>query len=142
MAISINFVFMDFEKMFLIDTHYLIWDMAAHPIYSKKTEELFSEFEGQCYYSSISYWEIGMLIGKGRLKMNSSISQFFQDLERKSKIKALHITPEIGDYVKQFVHEINGDPADRILVATAMVHRAILVTADENLKSLSFIDTL
>lgn len=131
---------MKFDKIYLIDTHYLIWDMMAHPSFNTKVENLLTENEGNCFYSVISYWELAMLIAKGRLKIDVSIAQFFQDVEKKRNLRPLHLTPEIGDLVRQFISEINGDPADRIIVATALNYKAILVTADENLRSLSFVD--
>ncbi len=130
------------DEIYLIDTHYLIWDMMAHHSFTDYVENLLVENVGKCFYSTISYWEMAMLISKGRLEIHVSISQFFHDLEKKRNIRPLNLTPEIGDLVRQFVNEINGDPADRIIVATALHHKAILVTADENLKSLSFVETI
>ncbi len=130
------------ERKILVDTHYLIWDLMGHARFSKKAEALLKKNKGNCYISTISYWEMGMLVGKNRVQLSVTINQFFKDLIKKRAYKVLPLTAEIGDLTRQFSNAINGDPADRIIVATAMAHDAQLMTEDNNLKTLSFLETI
>lgn len=125
----------------IVDTHYLIWDLQGHPRFENALPYLDS-FDDEVYISSISFWELGMLVGKGKISLPFSIEQFFSDLIRLRGYKILHLTPAISDLVSQYANEINGDPADRVIAATAMVYGATLLTADLDLKRLSFIRTV
>ena len=52
------------------------------------------------------------------------------------------MTPEIANVVSEYLDDINGDQVDKVIAATSILHRAKLLTADENLKSLKFLDTV
>jgi len=59
-----------------------------------------------------------------------------------NKYQLQGITPEIADLSTQLPEEINRDPADRIIVATSLVRRIPLVTADNNLNQSDIIPTI
>jgi len=48
---------------------------------------------------------------------------------------------QVAQTVSQYANAINRDPADRIIAATTMVHNAILLTEDNNLKGFEFLKT-
>ena len=125
----------------VVDTHYLIWDLQGNSRFDLALPQL-EKFGTEVYISSISYWEIGMLVGKGKISLPYSIKQFFSDLIRLRGYKVLHITPEISDLIAQYANEINGDPADRVITATALANKATLLTADLDLRGLSFLKTV
>jgi len=125
-----------------VDTHYLIWDLMGHYRFTKQVEKKLKSNKNNCYISPISYWEVGMLVGKNRIQLPVTVEQFFSDLTQKRNYKELPMTPSIGDITKRFSKIINGDPADRIIVATALVHDAVLLTKDSNLLALPFLETL
>ena len=125
----------------IVDTHYLIWDLQGNSRFAHALPIL-QEFGTEVYISSISFWELGMLVGKGKISLPYSIHQFFEDLIRLRGYKILHLTPTISDIVSQYANEINGDPADRVIAATAMEYGATLLTADLDLKRLTFIKTV
>jgi len=116
--------------------------MMGHAKFSAQMDKMLKTNKEHCYFSAISFWEIGMLQGKKRLHLPVTIKQFFADLVKKRSYKTLAITPEVGDLTRQFAQVINGDPADRIIVATAIANDAILLTKDANLSRLSFVETL
>lgn len=130
------------KQKILIDTHYLIWDLMGHDRFSSKMDKLLKANVNNCYFSPISYWEVGMLVGKNRITLPVSVQQFFEDLTKKRSYKTLAINAAIGDITRRFSDTINGDPADRIIVATAMAYEAQLITQDQNLQSLSFVEAL
>ncbi|MFT6336078.1 MAG: PIN domain nuclease of toxin-antitoxin system [Saprospiraceae bacterium] len=125
----------------VVDTHYLIWDLQGNSRFETALPHL-KKYGAEVYISSISFWELGMLVGKKKISLPYSIKQFFSDLIRLRGYKVLHMTPEISDLVAQYANEINGDPADRVIVATALAYDAVLLTADGDLKGLSFLKTL
>lgn len=85
--------------------------------------------------SDVSLWEIAMLIARGRIEPATDAVQFIEDIIEARAIRILPITPKIAVLAQSegFVH---GDPADRLIAATAIAHGAQLVTADARLKRL------
>jgi len=83
-----------------------------------------------------------MLLGKNRIELPVTVEQFFDDLTKKRGYRTLPLTATIGDITRKFSKIINGDPADRIITATAIAYDAVLLTKDSNLLSLSFVETL
>lgn len=83
--------------------------------------------------SDISLWEIAMLIDKGRLDSGTDTLTFLRLIHSARRIRILHITPEIAATSANSSFFDHGDPADRIIAATAIVHKAELVTCDVHL---------
>ena len=74
-----------------------------------------------------------MLIARGRIDPGIDAAQFIDDVVTARSVHVLPITPKIGVLAQgePFSH---GDPADRLIAATAMAHNAQLITADSRLK--------
>lgn len=129
--------------MVVLDTNALIFD-ALQP--KRLTTRALRAIEtaatrGDIACSDISLWEIAMLVAKNRLDPGAELTQFLNDLIQARGLRVLPITPEIAALAQseQFAH---GDPADRIIVATAMFHQAKLVSADARIRKLKTIDVV
>lgn len=118
--------------MVILDTHYLIWDTLGH---SRMTDDAirFLDDQKSLWLCSISLWELGMLISKRKIKLNTSIEEFFVIAILKRNYKVLNIDAQVSDVVKRLPKDINGDPADRIIAATSILYDATLMTSDRNL---------
>lgn len=70
----------------------------------------------------------------GRLRNNIPAAQYMNDLALVLSLAVLPITPEITMLSQQnfFLHK---DPADRLIAATAIYHKAPLISADEKLQT-------
>jgi PIN domain nuclease of toxin-antitoxin system len=86
--------------------------------------------------SDISLWEIAMLYARGRVNNRAGVSSsaYIQDILIGMGMTVLPITAEIAE-VSQSAIFTHGDPADRLIAATALAHRAPLITADEKLRA-------
>ena len=82
-----------------------------------------------------------MLIFKGRIDLNVDPVRFIDDMVQALRLSVLPISPDIAVMAQsgKFMH---GDPADRLIASTAMVHSAELVTADEYLRSIPELKTI
>ena len=90
---------------------------------------------GSLVCSDISLWEIAMLSARGRIDVRGNTAEFIDRTLQSRSIRVLPITPEIAVLAQS--HEFqHGDPADRIIAATALVHGARLVSADARLRKL------
>jgi PIN domain nuclease of toxin-antitoxin system len=83
--------------------------------------------------SSISIWEIGVKIKNKKLDIGMSIEKYAGLLYKLGYLKIVPVDEQIWmqNLVLDWKHS---DPADRTIVATAMIHRARIITADENIR--------
>ncbi len=99
--------------------------------------------EGGLAISDITFWELALLHERGRLHLPEGVTAalYMNRLVEALRLDVLPILPEIavGSRSSQFQH---GDPADRIIAATAIHHHAPLITADEKLRDLVGLETI
>lgn len=117
----------------LLDTHAAIWLATDNASLGKRSRALASEAlaASRLAVASISFWEIAMLIAKGRLQALMPPGDLRARL-LDTGVAELPLTGEIAVLAAN-LEELPGDPADRFIVASAIVHKATLVTADERL---------
>jgi PIN domain nuclease of toxin-antitoxin system len=91
--------------------------------------------EGALIVSSITVFEISTAVRRGRLELASPLEQWLADLRGLPELAFEPVTAEIAQLAGQLDASFPGDPADRIIVATALVSSAKLVTADQRLRA-------
>jgi len=82
--------------------------------------------------AAISLWEIGMLVEKGRIPVPAPVDEFLETMITNFALNVLPITPAIAAVATSGRIAVK-DPFDRLIGATALVHRAVLVTRDQKL---------
>ena len=118
--------------MILLDTHAAIW-LAIDQGLGKRSQRIADKAlaEDRLAISAISFWELAMLIAKRRLRAVKSANEQRMKLLA-AGIRELPLTGEIAILAAE-LEDLHGDPADRIIAATAIAHDAMLMTADANL---------
>jgi len=121
--------------LILLDTHVLVWLDEANPRLGpgaiKKIDAAFQA--GNAMVSAISFWEVSMLVRKGRIRLELDLRVWRNDFMQQGLIE-LPVTGEIGIKAAG-LEQFHGDPADRLIAATALQHSLTLITADEKLLS-------
>jgi PIN domain nuclease of toxin-antitoxin system len=119
--------------MILLDTHALIWlDEGSHRIGKNALSLLDQSLQSkELFVSSISFWEVAMLIEKGRLEMQMSVDLWRQSLFDNG-LQEIALTGDIA-IRSALLQNFHGDPADRMIVATAIHSTATLCTADKEI---------
>jgi PIN domain nuclease of toxin-antitoxin system len=124
------------SDLLLLDTHCWIWaqlgliqQLSRAALQSIKD----AEREGNLRISVISIWELAMLEKRGRVALPMNVRMWVEQALSKPGIAVAPLTPEIAIESVHLPGEIHGDPADRMLVATARVLGAKLVTKDARL---------
>lgn len=130
--------------MILLDTHALIWFIDNPEFLSTKARrEINRAFSLQkIYFSQISYWEISMLVAKGRLVFNIQLKEWLESVERLPQCTSVGITPSIAAINYELSDTFHGDPADRIIVATAIDLNVPLITKDKVIENCKKIKTI
>jgi PIN domain nuclease of toxin-antitoxin system len=116
----------------LLDTHVAVW-FVTNTKFGKRTMTIVdaAQAEARLAVSAISFWEIALLVARRRLRAIRSAAEQRTKILTAGMIE-LPLTGEIAVLAGE-LESLHGDPADRLIAATAIVHDATLVTADEKL---------
>lgn len=131
--------------MIVLDTHALVWWVNGdqESLSSNALEAINRELDsGIIIVSSISAWELAMLVAKDRLALSMDVTQW---LEAVDEIEAVTFTPidnAVAVMSTMLPGEFHKDPADRMIVATARQLAAPIVTADEKISRYPHVATI
>ncbi len=114
---------------FLLDTHVWCWYLAGSGRLSGEACSLIEARPSECWLSSISVWEAGMLIRKGRIRIDTAFEAWLETAFARLPLQSAPLTFEIAQRSLD-IEIATRDQADAFLVATALVHDLVLVTAD------------
>ena len=119
--------------MIVLDTHVLVWLDAGNAELGDETAGLIDrEFSTDgVAVSAISFWEIAMLIAKGRVVIAKPLVRWREELLAAGLLE-LPVDGRLGIEAAD-LPDFHGDPADRIIVATALMLGCRLVTADRQI---------
>ena len=130
--------------MILLDTHCLFWwtsdprhlsSVAATAIAAERPG-------GDILISSITAWEIAMLVARGRLGLSMGISDWLAVVEEIGEVRFIPVDNAIAVDAVTLPGEFHKDPADRLIVATARKLGVAIVTADEKIRSYAHVRTI
>lgn len=131
--------------MIVLDTHVLIW-WAAHELTelsSKARKAIDRELEeGSIAVSSISAWELAMLVAAGRLSLTMDVAAWLNNVAQIEALRFVPVDNEIAVASTRLPGEFHKDPADRIIVATARKIAAPLLTADRKIRDYPHVHTI
>jgi PIN domain nuclease of toxin-antitoxin system len=122
--------------LLLLDTHCWLWaQLGLIQRLSRAALQAIrsAESEGNLRVSVISIWELAMLEQRGRVALPMNVRTWVDQALSKPGIAVAQLTPEIMIESVHLPGEMHGDPADRMLVATARVQGATLLSKDEQL---------
>ena len=120
----------------LLDTHTWLWLADGTPGRISRSALQRVERAGrsrQVFVSSISVWEIGMLIARKRIGLAVSIDEWLAQSLAHDRLGLLALDARVALESTRLPGTVHGDPADRFLVATARMHDLHIVTADRKI---------
>ncbi len=121
------------HRRVLVDTHALLWWQAKHRKLSR-TARTALERADAVLVSAVTCWEILTLVGAGRIRFDRSVTEWFADLEGDDRLELVALSPRAALVAYDLQRaRFHGDPADRMIYATAVECTAPLVTADERI---------
>jgi PIN domain nuclease of toxin-antitoxin system len=92
--------------------------------------------------SAISVFEIVTLERRGRIVFKTSATEWLTVVRRLPELTIHPVTPEIAERAGGLEDMFPGDPADRIIAATALVLSAALITHDTKLLGVPCLETI
>ena len=131
--------------LILLDTHAVFWLNRAPEKLSRAAARAIERAAASTglAISSISLWELALLVEKGRLRLKSTSTRGFLDaLLQTPGLNVLEISAEIAVLATQFPAGFPEDPADRIIGATARAHELPLVTKDQPMQDSRLLRTI
>jgi PIN domain nuclease of toxin-antitoxin system len=126
----------------LLDTHALLWWALDPEQLSPRAEQELAQMERRDgYASSISIWELGVKIKRGTLDIGIGIEELARRLERSAVVELVPVdtTLWLRSLALDWHHR---DPADRVIVATALSKGVPLLTKDEAIRAFGGIETI
>lgn len=119
----------------LLDTHVWLWLMEGSSLLSSAFCKAIERCQSRddILISPISIWEVGMLVEKKRISLEMDCLDWVEKSLHKPGISVVPISPHIAIQSTRLPGAVHGDPADRILIATAHQENAVLVTCDQKL---------
>jgi PIN domain nuclease of toxin-antitoxin system len=132
------------EPVIVLDTHVLIWWLSEPSSLSTKARRAIAKetSANTIIVSAISVLEIATAARRGRLRFAVSVETWLADTRRLPELRYEPVSAEIALLAGSFGDDMHGDPADRIIAATAILLAVPLVTADTKLRALQALDTV
>lgn len=128
----------------LLDTHVLLWWFDRVPRLSDPQLRVVhaADEENPLLVADITLWEIATLSNLGRIRLELPLREWLEEATAPPLVQRLPITPAVAAEVAAVPESFHRDPADRILVATARIFGATLLTQDRRIIDSGLVTTL
>ncbi len=122
--------------MIVLDTHVLVWWVSGLNKLSPSAAKIIARHQSldrSILVSSITAWEIALLVEKGRLTLNMDVEAWLAEVGRIPAVAFVPVDNVVCVKSTCLPGEFHKDPADRMIVALARQGSYPLVTADEKI---------
>ncbi|WP_072016100.1 type II toxin-antitoxin system VapC family toxin [Leptolyngbya sp. KIOST-1] len=127
--------------MIILDTHAWIWWMNESSALSRKAINAIANAD-QIAIPAISCWELAMLDSKGRISLSMDVQVWLDIAFQRPRVILLPLTPEIAVLSTRLPGDFHGDPADRLIVASSLIHKASLISKDEKIRQWQYLPVI
>ncbi|MGH8582001.1 MAG: type II toxin-antitoxin system VapC family toxin [Gammaproteobacteria bacterium] len=120
----------------LLDTHVWIWWLTGQPELPPGQREALDRLAERelPFLSAISLWEAQMLHAKGRLTLDRPFDRWLRAAACPEMVRILPLDVDVVLSLSTLPARFHGDPADRIIVATARVFDLPLLSFDSAIR--------
>ena len=127
------------SKLLILDTHIWIWWVKQDSQLSRSIEKKLTESTAPLAISSVSIYEAVRQIKRGRVSIDLPWQEWLHAATRESDIAIMNVSAEIAATAGELqLH--HGDPLDRIIIATAICHDAMLASVDSQFPHFEILD--
>lgn len=121
-------------KGLLLDTHAFLWHVMGLPGafgVGAKREIAAADADRRLHIAAITLWEIAMLADRQRIQIPLPATRWLEDALRLTGVHVIPLDTHVAGTSGSLA--MHGDPADRLIVASALVYNHILCTQDEKI---------
>ncbi|MGH7642881.1 MAG: type II toxin-antitoxin system VapC family toxin [Candidatus Dormibacteria bacterium] len=118
-------------KTLLLDTHVLQW-WSAEPHRLSRSAAAAIDDAAELAVASISWFELAWLAEHQRILTSVPVRSWLSQLH--DLVRSVVISPAVAATAANLPADFPGDPADRLIYATALEHGWQLVTKDQRLR--------
>lgn len=115
----------------LVDTHVLHW-WSAEPERVSAAARTALEEADELAVAAITWYELGWLARRGRISVSLPIGRWLGQLAE--SVRAAVSSPSVASIAASLPDTFPGDPADRLIYATAVEHGWSLVAKDDRMR--------
>jgi PIN domain nuclease of toxin-antitoxin system len=115
----------------LLDTHAVHW-WSTEPERLSRAAAAAIDKADEVAVSAVTWYEFAWLARHERIQLSTPIRTWLEEIAR--DVRTAGITPAIADTAASLPSAFPGDPADRIIYATAIENGWRLVTKDRGLR--------
>ena len=128
----------------LLDTHVWWWWVTGEPGLSTAQKRVLAKAspDDPLELSDVSLWEVATLVSLGRLAVTMPLRDWLDAASAPPLVQRRAISPAVAAEVASLPDSFHRDPADRIIVATARVHDATLLTRDKRIIDAKLVPTI
>jgi PIN domain nuclease of toxin-antitoxin system len=124
----------------LLDTCALIWLVNGDAALSHRATAAM-QTAWFAYVSPVTAWEMGLKLAKGKLALNEPLETWFPRAKEQHNLEELPLDSEAAIRACG-LPRLHADPADRLLIATAIQHGLTLLTPDPLIQQYPGLQTL
>ncbi len=130
--------------MIVLDTHVWIWWVSNPERLSDNAEKFVDAamLKKAVYLSSISSWEVALLVANDRLALTMDVRDWIAKTEALPFVNFVPVDNAIAIKSIYLPEPLHRDPADRIIIATALTLGAALLTTDEKIMNYPHVQTV
>lgn len=120
----------------VLDTHVWVWWMLGDPSLPKAEREALDSLppESRPVISDISLWEFATLVDLGRIRLDIPLHDWLRMATAPATVRIQPVTPDIVLAMNRLPASFHRDPADRLIVATALSLKLPLATKDRRIR--------
>ena len=128
----------------LLDTHVWWWWVTGEHGSSPAQKRILARASPAepMLLSDISLWEVATLVSLGRLALTVPLREWIENAAAAPLVQRCAVSPAVAAAVAELPDDFHRDPADRLIVATAQVHGATLLTKDKRILDANLVPTV
>jgi PIN domain nuclease of toxin-antitoxin system len=122
-------------RKYLLDTHTFIWSIVDKSNLSEHALKILHDNNNLLFVSAVSFWEIAIKHGKGKLDLENFQIQDISEYCRRLRIEQLPLMPDDAiNYINFPFSENHKDPFDRMLIYQCIRGNYTLISKDDKMK--------